>query len=69
MDAKNRFKTFDYFGQQEEDISTKSVGLGLSTADALAQHIGGKVKLRTILNERKQSIGAEASFTIYTVSK
>jgi len=36
MDAKNKFKTFDHFGCQEEDISTKSVGLGLSTADALA---------------------------------
>lgn len=53
MDKKDKFKTFDYFGSLDEEISTKSVGLGLSTADALAQHIGGKVKLRTIYNGRQ----------------
>jgi K+-sensing histidine kinase KdpD len=36
MDKKDKFKTFDYFGSLDEEISTKSVGLGLSTADALA---------------------------------
>ena len=49
MIRKVSFKTFDSADLQlENQETTKTLGIGLSTADALTSHLGGKFHLKDI---------------------
>jgi hypothetical protein len=57
------FKTFESNDiDLSGDESIKTVGLGLSTADALTCHMGGKLYVNDIRDEQKRSIATEAVF-------
>jgi hypothetical protein len=47
----------------------KTVGLGLSTADALAFHIGGKLSMKSLKNQQRCPIATEVEFTVLTCAK
>ena len=69
MMRKVSFKTFDSsdisLGKEE---STKTIGIGLSTADALASHLGGRFYLKDIKDSKNVSVATEAVFTVPTCS-
>lgn len=52
--------------RNEQD--TKTLGIGLSTADALTSHLGGTFNLKDIKNHNNKSVATEAIFTIPTCS-
>ncbi|MFM7854444.1 MAG: hypothetical protein ACKO96_21600 [Flammeovirgaceae bacterium] len=66
-DLKKRlsFKTFESVDQEfEKDQTIKTVGIGLSTADALVTHLGGKFHIKDFKDIENRSIATEALFTI-----
>lgn len=64
------FRTFNSTDSKtENEFSIKSVGLGLSTADALTSHLGGKFSLRNICNDLNQPVATEVVFSVLTIAK
>jgi len=69
MIKKVSFKTFDSSDVSlENEETTKTLGIGLSTADALTTHLGGQFYLKDIKDNNNISIATEAIFTIPTCS-
>ena len=69
MMRKVSFKTFDSADLSvKNEEATKTIGIGLSTANALTSHLGGKFHLKDLKDSHNNSIATEAVFTIPTCS-
>ena len=70
MGDKVNFQTFqsgeDQIGDERE---LKTIGLGLSTSDALAFHMCGELRIKSIKNLSKQPIATETEFSVLTCTK
>jgi len=63
------FKTFDSANiSGNDEQNTKTIGIGLSTANSLINYLGGIFKLKDIKNSDNQSVGTEAAFSVPTCS-
>lgn len=70
MKEKDLYKTFSSSdSQQNNEEDTKTLGIGLSTANALTIHLGGKFRLKNIKDSNNNSVATEAIFTIPTCSE
>jgi len=64
------FKTFQ-IGEPEMDDERflKTVGIGLSTSEALSSHMGGELHLKSIKNLSGQSVATKVKFSVLTCTK
>jgi hypothetical protein len=70
---KGKATSFKTFQSDQADLASSrvlnTVGLGLSTADALINHLGGKLVVNCIKDKQKKPVSTETVFTMLTCAK